>query len=328
MAVLLDDLLDVSRITRGKLELRRAPVALAEIVDSALETTRPLFDARHQHLHVQVPTEPLWLDGDRLRIAQVLCNLLTNASKFTRDGGRIEVVARGEQDWVVVEVADEGAGIAPDAMEHIFEMFTQVRTPAPGRAGGLGIGLALSRGLVELHGGRLEARSAGLGQGSTFCVRLPATHPVAEPAPPAQPAARAVASHRVLVADDNRDAAQSLADLLQMEGHEVALAFDGEEALRAFDRFHPEIALLDIGMPGMTGNEVAQAIRRRPDGQRTLLVAITGWGQERDRAAARAAGFDVHFTKPVDPLAVLQLVSSHHAAPAASPTDASVLPVP
>jgi len=308
MAMLLDDLLDVSRITRGKLQLRKAPTPLGEAVTAALESAQPLVEARRQHLRTQLPTAPIWLDADRLRLAQVLSNLLTNASKFTPEGGTIVLTARGEDDGAVIEVADNGCGIAAEALGDIFEMFTQVRGPDAGRAGGLGIGLALSRGLVQLHGGRLEARSDGLGRGSTFAVWLPCVisgQPQPE-APAVQPAtARA---HRILVADDNRDAAQSLADLLRIQGHEVSVAFDGEEALREFGRTAPEIVLLDIGMPKMNGNQVARAIRARADGRRALLVAITGWGQERDRQAARDAGFDLHFTKPVDPSQVLQLL--------------------
>jgi signal transduction histidine kinase/CheY-like chemotaxis protein len=328
MAMLLDDLLDVSRITRGKLELRRQPTPLSEIAELALETMRPQFEARRQPLRVDLPATPVWLDADRLRLAQVLSNLLANASKFTPDGGLVELAARVEGGEVVVEVRDQGAGIAADALERIFEMFTQVRAPDAGRTGGLGIGLALSRGLVELHGGRLMARSGGVGQGSTFTVRLPVGQAPAAAVPAQAPQAAGTRAQRVLVADDNRDAAQSLADLLRMEGHEVAVAFDGEEALRTYERFAPDIALVDIGMPCLTGNEVAQAIRRRPDGDKALLVAITGWGQERDRAAARAAGFDRHFTKPVDPQQVLQLVSAHSAAAAGEAVPGAVLPPP
>ena len=309
MAMLLDDLLDVSRITRGKLVLRKAPTALAEAVESALESARPLVEARHQHLETRLGPEAVYLEADRLRLAQVLSNLVTNASKYTPEGGHIALEARREDGWAVIEVSDDGSGIAPDALEAIFEMFTQVRGADHTRAGGLGIGLALSRGLVELHGGRLEARSPGLGQGSTFTVRLPCSAAVAAPPAPDVLLPLATPSLRVLVADDNRDAAQSLADLLRMEGHEVAVAFDGAEALLQFGEFAPEVALLDIGMPRMTGNEVAAAIRARPEGAGVLLVAITGWGQERDREAARTAGFDHHFTKPVNPAEVVQLLA-------------------
>jgi PAS domain S-box-containing protein len=308
MAVLLDDLLDVSRITRGKLELRKSVIDLRGVVDAALESARPQIESRKQHLRTLLPDTPLWLDADPMRMAQVLSNLLTNASKYTPAEGHIELAARAENGEVVIAVRDDGRGIAPESLERIFEMFTQVRTEDAASATGLGIGLALSRGLVQLHGGQLSAASPGLGMGSTFSVRLPlAAQPqqAQQEAPAEQANGRA---RRVLVADDNRDAAQSMADLLRMEGHEVALAFDGQQALAEFGRFAPEIALLDIGMPGMTGNAVATAIRARPEGANTVLVAITGWGQERDRHAAREAGFDFHFTKPVDPLQVLSLL--------------------
>lgn len=308
MAMLLDDLLDVSRITRGKLELRKSVVALPKVVDAALEAARPLTESRQQQLEVELPQAPLWLDGDSMRLAQVLSNLLTNAAKYTQPQGRITVAARRERDEAVIEVRDNGRGIPAEALERIFEMFTQVRGQDGGGAAGLGIGLALARGLVELHGGKLSAASPGLGLGSTFTVRLPLAKQ-----PPAEAGARAPSTRngrrrRVLVADDNRDAAESLADLLRMEGHEVSVAFDGLQALQEFGRFGPEVALLDIGMPGLTGNEVATAIRGRPEGAGTMLVAITGWGQERDREAARQAGFDFHFTKPVDPTQVLDLL--------------------
>jgi signal transduction histidine kinase/CheY-like chemotaxis protein len=308
MARLLDDLLDVSRITRGKLELRRDVIELRGVVDAALEATRPLVEAKRQQLHAELPEQPLWLDADPMRLAQILTNLVTNASKYTLPQGHITLRARTDGGEVLIEVRDDGMGIPPESLDGIFEMFTQVRAHESASAGGLGIGLALSRGLVQLHGGTLTAASPGLGQGSTFTVRLPLA---VAPQPPASQEARQPAagrSTRILVADDNRDAAESLADLLRMEGHEVAVAFDGNQALAEFNRFGPRVALLDIGMPGLTGNQVASAIRQRPEGAGTVLVAITGWGQERDRHAAREAGFDFHFTKPVDPLQVLDLL--------------------
>jgi signal transduction histidine kinase/CheY-like chemotaxis protein len=308
MARLLDDLLDVSRITRGKLTLRKSVIELRSVVDAALEATRPLAEAKQQVLRAQLPGDPVWLEADPMRLSQVLTNLITNAVKYTPAQGRIDVSARVEAGEVRLAVRDDGLGIPADAIEAVFEMFTQVRAHQEASAGGLGIGLALSRGLVELHGGSLTAESDGAGHGSTFtvclqCAAAPAAQEDASPSP-----GRTVRSRRVLVADDNRDAAESLADLLRMDGHEVTVAFDGEQALAAFGRVLPDVALLDIGMPGLTGNEVASAIRARPEGAGTLLVAITGWGQERDRAAARQSGFDHHFTKPVDPMQVLALL--------------------
>jgi signal transduction histidine kinase/ActR/RegA family two-component response regulator len=301
MALLLDDLLDVSRITRGKLELRREPTPLAVMVEATVESSRPLLDARRQQLQVQLPTPELWLDADPMRVEQVLTNLLGNAAKYGRPGGQVLLSARREGGTAVIEVRDDGIGIPPEALDSVFEMFTQLPRGEGRGAGGLGIGLALSRGLAVLHGGSLVAHSAGPGQGSTFTLTLPLDHP-----PPPAPAAagsqqRPAARRRILVADDNRDAAETLAEMLRMSGHEVSIALDGEQALQSFRTLHPDAALLDIGMPGMTGNEVAQAIRALPEGRDAMLVAITGWGQDRDREATRHAGFDHHLTKPVDP---------------------------
>jgi signal transduction histidine kinase len=309
MARLLDDLLDVSRITRGKLELRREPMPLSRAIEAAVEAARPLVDARGQSLAVRRQVDEPWVDADPIRLSQVLSNLLTNASKYTPEGGRIELWIESEAGRARVAVRDNGVGIAPEAIDRIFEMFTQVRGTDPGTHAGLGIGLALSRGLVELHGGQLTAHSEGPGRGSTFVVEMPRCQPPARTAQ-AAPAAAGRRTRRVLVADDNRDAAQTLADLLRMEGHDVTVAFDGTDALAQYIRLSPEVALLDIGMPGLTGNEVASAIRARPEGTGTLLVAITGWGQERDRDQARGAGFDLHLTKPVDPAQVLQLLGA------------------
>ena len=314
MAVLLDDLLDVSRITRGKLELRRVVTDLREAIDSAMEAARPVIETRKQQLLVDWPETPLWAKVDAIRIAQVVSNLLTNASKYTHPRGTIWLTGRRDGDEGVIEVSDNGIGIPRDALEQVFEMFTQVRNPHSAGSTGLGIGLALSRGLAQMHGATLTAHSEGVGRGSTFTLRLELCD-----APAREAAARPMAnegsrSRRVLVADDNRDAAESLAEVLRMEGHDVSLAFDGEAALQQFNEQAPEVALLDIGMPRMTGNEVASAIRSSPGGSSTLLVAITGWGQERDRAAAKQAGFDFHFTKPVNPDHVLRLIENPEAA--------------
>jgi signal transduction histidine kinase/ActR/RegA family two-component response regulator len=314
MAVLLDDLLDVSRITRGKLELRRMVTDLREAVDSALEAARPLIEARKQQLIVEWSDTPLWAKVDVMRIAQVISNLLTNASKYTHPRGTIRLTGRRDGDDAVIEVSDNGIGIPRDALERVFEMFTQVRNPHSAASTGLGIGLALSRGLAEMHGATLTAQSEGVGRGSTFTLSLNLCDPPANVAPAKGMALPGGRSRRVLVADDNRDAAESLAEVLRMEGHDVSLAFDGESALQQYNEQAPEVALLDIGMPRMTGNEVASAIRASPGGDSTLLVAITGWGQERDRAAAKKAGFDFHFTKPVNPDEVLRLIEDPEAA--------------
>jgi len=315
MAVLLDDLLDVSRITLGKLELRRMVTDLREAVDLALEAARPAIDTRKQQLVVEWPDTPLWAKVDAMRIAQVISNLLTNASKYTQPRGTIRLTGRRDGEEAVIEVTDNGIGIARDALERVFEMFTQVRNPHSAGSTGLGIGLALSRGLAQMHGATLTAHSEGVGRGSTFTLRMDLCDSPALDTTAGKALANGTGrSRRVLVADDNRDAAESLAEVLRMEGHDVALAFDGEAALQQFYEQAPEVVLLDIGMPRMTGNEVASAIRSSPGGESTLLVAITGWGQERDRAAAKRAGFDFHFTKPVNPDHVLRLIEDPEAA--------------
>jgi signal transduction histidine kinase/ActR/RegA family two-component response regulator len=310
MALLLDDLLDVSRITRGALALRRGPNALADMLEIAVETARPLLDARRHRLRTALPRAPVTLVADPLRVAQIVANLLTNAAKYTDPGGDVRLDAALDGDEVVIEVADNGIGIAADSLPAVFDMFTQLRGPGD-RAGGLGIGLALTKGLVELHGGSIAVRSDGPGRGSAFTVRLPRGEAPPAAAPPADGAAAAphrAAARRILVADDNRDAAESLAALLALEGHDVTLAFDGAEALAAYARVRPQVCLLDIGMPHRSGNEVAAEIRAGADGARPLLVAITGWGQDADRRQALEAGFDHHLTKPVDPAQLLRLI--------------------
>jgi signal transduction histidine kinase len=309
MALLLDDLLDISRITRGSLELRRQRTTLAHVVESAVETARPTIDEKRHKLVVQLPTRAVDLEADPLRLSQVLSNLLTNAAKYTDPEGNIRLVAEADGNEVVIRIIDDGIGISPEALPNIFEMFSQVSSRHEQSGGGLGIGLALSRGLIELHGGHLSAQSAGLGQGSEFAVHLPAqlsTNPPAreEVANGEQPARR----RRVLVADDNVDAAESLAMLLRLDGHEVELAHNGPEALALFERMRPEIAILDIGMPGLNGYEVARRIRLQPGAREVTLIALTGWGQEADKAKATAAGFNHHFTKPVEPEALVALI--------------------
>ncbi|HET7809672.1 MAG TPA: ATP-binding protein [Steroidobacteraceae bacterium] len=306
MSLLLDDLLDVSRITRGQLELKKDYVDLRSVASVAIETARPLIDAKHHQLTVNLPAENIRLAADPLRLSQVIGNLLTNAAKYTDSGGRIELDARVENAELVITIRDNGIGLSQEAMPALFTMFSQVNSAIDRAEGGLGIGLALVKGLVALHGGRVEVRSEGLGRGSEFIVRLP--HRIlAAPRAPAAEATRgaanasAVRRGRVLVADDNRDAAESLAMVLRFLGYEVGVAADGGEALELGAQLHPDAAVIDIGMPGMSGHEVARRMRREAWGRRAVLVALTGWGQEQDRQAALAAGFDEHLTKPVDP---------------------------
>jgi len=303
MSWLLDDLLDVARITQGKLELKKARVSLNSIVDAAVEAARPLLDEKRHHLIVDLPPEVPTLQADPLRLAQVVCNLLNNAAKYTDPGGRIELSARVAIDAVSMTVRDNGIGIPAQSLDRIFDMFAQIDGQSSRSGGGLGIGLSLVKGLVELHGGYIEVASAGLGHGSEFTVRLPLTAidrnaaqtPAADALPPA------AKGRRVLIADDNKDAADSLAMLLEIDGHEVRVAHGGHAALALAQAFRPEVALLDIGMPELTGHEVATALRREPWGKTIQLIALTGWGQERDRQQALEAGFNHHLTKPVDP---------------------------
>jgi PAS domain S-box-containing protein len=310
MALLLDDLLDVSRITRGTLQLRATEANLSEIINAAIETARPLIDAREHRFEVEMPQEPVLFQADTLRLAQVLSNLLTNAAKYTNSGGSIRLVAEADERQVVLRVEDDGIGIAPEALSRIFTMFSQAPEAQERAQGGLGIGLALAKGLVELHEGTLEVRSPGPGCGSTFIVTLPhhhtgasATSQIAAPEPGPR-------KRRVLVADDNRDAADSLALILKMEGHDVRVVYDGVKALEALRENPPEIALLDIGMPEMNGYDVARTIRQTIPKGRLTLIAVTGWGQRHDVTRALEAGFDCHFTKPVDPMSVSALLSA------------------
>jgi PAS domain S-box-containing protein len=310
MALLLDDLLDISRITRGTLALRTEGTNLASIIEAAVETARPVIDAKRHAFTVEIPEEPVTFVADPLRLAQVLSNLLTNAAKYTDPEGRISLVATCDADHVTLRVTDNGIGIPPEAMGNLFGMFSQVKSSKDRSEGGLGIGLALARGLVELHGGTIEAHSAGTERGSEFVVRLPIrAHEARQP--DRQPVATPAKSsrRRVLIADDNRDAADSLALLLQMEGHEVTVAHDGRQAIVAFEKVRPDAALLDIGMPGLNGYDIARMIRRSPHGQAVTLVAVTGWGQDHDKAQALQAGFNHHFTKPVEPEALTALLA-------------------
>jgi PAS domain S-box-containing protein len=301
MALLLDDLLDVSRISRGHLQLRLQPVALGDVVAAALETARPLFDRKRHRLDVALPAAAVTLSADPLRLAQTLSNLLSNAAKYTSEGGHIELRASVETDEVVIAVRDDGIGLSPESQAHIFEMFSQVASALDRAEGGLGIGLALSRGLVELHGGRIEVHSAGLGRGSEFIVRLPLEESRATDTRDPEPSApREADPVSVLIADDNADARDSLAALLEITGHIIHVAPDGEQALVLAERHRPDVVILDIGMPLLNGYEVAARIRASDWGRQMRLIALTGWGQATDQERARQVGFDHHVTKPLD----------------------------
>lgn len=297
MGRLIDDLLDASRIRSGRINLQREAMDLGVAIDQALELSRPYCVQHELDLRVEKPGEPLTIDGDFARIVQVIGNLVHNACKFTPRGGSIVVRARRDESAAEVRVIDNGIGIAGDHLDHIFDIFRQVDAMDAARHGGLGIGLSVVKSLVEMHGGTIEARSQGETLGSEFIVRLPLVEALqAEAAAPP----RDIGRRRFLVVDDNRDAAESLTMLLEMHGHEVVAANDGPECLFQMQRHTPEIALLDIGLPGMSGYEVAQRIRALPEIRGTILVAVTGWGQDEDRHKTREAGFDAHLTKPID----------------------------
>ncbi len=303
MSRLLDDLLDVARITRGKLQIRKERVDLATVVDTAVEAARPLIDARHHALAIDLPARVPMIDADPVRLAQVLSNLLTNAAKYTDPGGRIELGAEVDDGSVRIRVRDNGIGLTQAALAAAFEMFSQSEDAHSRSQGGLGIGLALVKGLVRLHGGSVAASSAGPGRGAEFTITLPlgaraALASADEPSGAAE-APRSFHGKKVLVADDNQDAADSLAMLLRLAGHEVRVATTGRAALALANVFRPAAALLDIGMPELNGYEVARALRAEPWGQAMQLIALTGWGQDEDKRQAQSAGFDHHLTKPV-----------------------------
>jgi PAS domain S-box-containing protein len=313
MTRLVDDLLDVSRITSGKITLQRTTVSVREVLAQAVETARPLAESRGQALEVDVPEDAGWVDGDPARLAQAVGNLLDNAIKYTDDGGRIGLRARVEADEVVIVVEDSGVGVDPELLPHVFDLFIQADRSLERKQGGLGLGLTLVRRLVEMHGGRVEAASAGPGLGSAFTIRLPClTAEVVEPAAPAEPAEAARPpgpARRILVVDDHQDSTDSLALFLRLRGHEVRTAHDGPTALDEIERYRPEVVFLDLGLPGMSGYDVARRVRMRTDLGPLQLVAVTGYGTDGDRQKTRDAGFDVHLAKPVDPRAVDALLA-------------------
>lgn len=310
---LVDDLTEVSRITRGRIELRAVDIPLAAVLRNAAESVQPTLEQGCQSLEIDLPAEPLWLRADPVRLGQVFVNLLNNAARYSREDTTIRVSARVEGGEAVVSVRDEGMGIAREHLQSIFDLFTQVDRQHSADTRGLGIGLALVRSLVQMHGGSVTARSEGQGRGAEFIVRLPlqrAGH--ASQAPVEEAAARPFAGLRVLVADDNRDAAESMGEWLSAFGAETIVVHDGHAALTMAQMHLPHVALLDLGMPELSGLEVAQRLRTVPGAARMRLIAITGWGQARDRAGTEAAGFDHHMTKPPDIALLRSLLQDAH----------------
>jgi signal transduction histidine kinase len=309
MVRLVDDLLEVSRISRGTLELRRERVELAAIVRSAVETSQPLIDEAGHRLTLQLPDEPVWIDGDLVRLSQLLANLLNNAAKYTSPGGEIALEASADAGWATISVRDNGAGIAPESLSRIFEMFSRGEAAQESWKGGLGIGLALARKLARMHGGDVVARSAGEGQGSEFTVRLPLSQPSAGLAA-ASPGAPPAVKMGILVVDDNVDAGESLAMILGLLGAQVRVAHNGYQAIEVLRIFPARVVLLDIGMPGIDGYETARRIRAQFPAHAPTIVALSGWGQEEDRVRAREAGIDHHLIKPAEIGALQALLRS------------------
>jgi PAS domain S-box-containing protein len=307
---LVDDLLDISRITQGRLELRREPASLAAIVDAAVEASRPLIDGGGHKLVIDVPDEPITLLADVTRIAQVVSNLLNNAARYSEPNGLVQVSVRRRGGDAVITVTDAGIGIPPENIGRVFDMFVQLdRAQERGRSG-LGVGLALSRQLVEMHGGHISAHSAGAGLGSAFEITLPIADEIEVSAPVTTTLADApMTKLRLLVVDDNRDSVDSLSVLLRLMGNEVRMAFDGVEAVDVAGEYRPDVVLLDVGLPRRNGYDAARLIRSEPWGRDIVLIALTGWGQDQDRRRSREAGFDHHLVKPVDPRSLMQLLA-------------------
>jgi CheY-like chemotaxis protein len=308
MARLVDDLMDVSRISHGHIGLQLERTDLASVLGQAVESARPMIEAASQELSVQLPVRFLPLQADTVRLTQVFSNLLNNASKYSKPGSRILLEAQAEGDSVRVAIRDQGIGISAAALPGIFDMFIQVDRSLERPRSGLGIGLALVKTLVDLHGGRVEGRSEGLGRGSEFSVWLPLA-PLAEESVTATTMPAAISGRRVLVVDDNIDAAQTLAQLLELLGNEVRQAHDGQAAVDTAAEFQPELVLMDIGLPRLNGYEACRRIRSQFQGRRPAIIALTGWGQEQDRAQSAEAGFDAHLVKPVKYDTLMQLAA-------------------
>lgn len=315
MTRLIDDLLDIARITSNKLELRRERIDVSEVFRAAVETSRPLIEQRGHKLVVKAPAEPLHIDGDLVRLAQVVSNLLNNAAKYTERGGRIWLAAARQGNQALIKVRDTGMGIAPEVLPQIFEMFSQADRGASGSPGGLGIGLTLVKRLVEMHGGTISIESEGRGKGSEFLVRVPMAifqtkQPDVLSITKQEPGIRSGPPIRILVVDDNQDSADSLGLLLKLLGNDVRIVHDGPAAVEVANEFEPRVVLLDIGLPTMNGYEAARQIRQLSWADRAVLIAVTGWGGADDRERSKQAGFDHHLVKPVDPDVLTQLLAS------------------
>jgi PAS domain S-box-containing protein len=310
MVRLVDDLLDVARISTGKVEIRKRRIDLAAAVKNAIETSLPLIDRAGQTLRVQEPPEPIYVDGDKTRLAQVFANLLNNSSKYSDRGQAIELRISKRDGLAVVTIKDSGIGIPAEALPRVFDMFSQADRSIGRSQGGLGIGLFLVRRVVDMHGGAVEARSDGPGCGSEFTVRLPTVESKEIETSADEDTAIPAAKKRVLVVDDNEDGAEALATHLRIKGHDVRAAFDGAEAVAAAEAFRPDVMFIDLGMPTLDGHEAAKQIRSRPWGRKVLLVALTGWGQTEDRKRSHQAGFDHHIVKPADPEVIARLINT------------------
>jgi CheY-like chemotaxis protein len=304
LVCLVDDLLDVSRITRGQIELKKAPVEIAQVIGQAVDMASPLLERRSHELQVAVPSRGLLVNADEERMVQIFANLLTNAAKYTDAGGHIGISAARDDGQIVIRVSDSGCGIRSEMLPHIFEMFVQGERTLDRSRGGLGLGLTIVRSLVDLHGGSVTVHSEGAGRGTEFVVTLPAVSQQVLDLPPVEPALDVLAARpcgrRVLVVDDNTDAAETLADILREHGHQTSIAHDGPTALTQALVFHPDVALLDIGLPVMDGYELARKFREQPELKRVQLLAVTGYGQQEDKERSRAAGFQEHLVKPID----------------------------
>jgi PAS domain S-box-containing protein len=320
MVRLVDDLLEVSRITSGRIELEREHVSLDIVVANAVESAQPAIQASEHALEVQLPSSPVYLDADLTRLSQVLLNLLNNAARYTPPKGRIALTATPRDGWVSISVRDNGIGIPPEQLPRIFELFVQLTRQGQHARGGLGIGLTLARQLTRLHGGELQARSEGPGHGSEFIVRLPiAPAPAPGVVPPGEELRPEAQRERLLIVDDNVDAADALRMNLEQAGYTVRVAYSGTDAMAAFRELQPDVVVLDLGLPDLSGIDVAKAIRGRREGRDVVLIALTGWGRDEDRLRTAEAGFDEHLTKPVDALVLLQVIAMHRREPQSAP---------